>query len=64
MAPLIAFFPLVAYHADFQDLVLKNMPSQFDLMMYVGLGWGLWTIIIWEIDGLIFGRGGDEDEAS
>lgn len=36
--------------------VVKSLLAQssFDLFIYVVLGWSLWGIVVWEVDGLIF----------
>lgn len=59
--PIPLFFLLILYNEDFNHYVLSNMPSKWDLMVYVGLGWSLWAIILFEINGLLFRRD-DEDE--
>ena len=68
LAPLVGFF--VAIGLDLFDLAGKlndllykeQILSKFDLFIYIALVWGLWTIILFEINGLIFGRGSEEEE--
>ena len=36
---------------------LAGSGSAFDLVLYVILGWVVWSIVLWEVDGLVFGRG-------
>jgi hypothetical protein len=35
---------------------LTHDSSNFDLSLYVVLGWALWAILLWEMDGLVFGK--------
>lgn len=59
--PLPGFFAAIWFIDDFANWVRSSVPSEFDLMIYVGLGWGLWAILLFEINGLIFGRSLEED---
>lgn len=60
--PFPVFILMMIYNEDFNHYVLSNMPSSWDLGIYVGLGWSLWAIILFEINGLIFGRGEEDEE--
>jgi hypothetical protein len=58
---LLGIFLLVMYNGEFQDWLrdhLANSPSvttqYFTLSLYFFLSWGVWTIIMWEIRGLVF----------
>ncbi len=54
----LAFF-LVAAKWDtvwFHETIMQVMrESVWDLMLYLILGWTLWSIVLWELDGLLFG---------
>jgi hypothetical protein len=61
LAALGGIFLLVMYNPDFQSWLrehLSNSPSvtnqYFTLFLYFFLSWGVWTIIMWEIRGLVF----------
>ncbi len=66
--PIIGFVPLPLFFAGlwfiedldrwFSDIATNN----FEKTIYVGLGWSLWAIIMFEINGLIFGRAENEVE--
>ncbi len=58
--PLVGFILLVRYHPNF-DLYLTEVMSagssfSFDVFLYTLLGWGLWIIVMWEVNGLIFDK--------
>jgi hypothetical protein len=36
--------------------------STFDICIYIALIWGLWSVIIYEVNALIFGKRKDEDQ--
>ena len=72
--PVLALLPLVGFlgalATDAFDLntklnrminVDKNLSMQV-LVIYTSLGWALWTIILYEINGLIFGHGRKNEE--
>ncbi|HOE96605.1 MAG TPA: hypothetical protein PK847_08460 [Candidatus Sumerlaeota bacterium] len=62
LAPLVGFFVAVYYHAFGIDAYLEGLTA-FDRFVYIALVWGLWTIIWFEINALIFHRDGrDRDE--
>lgn len=42
---------------------LTRDKSSFDLSLYVVLGWALWAIVLWEMDGLIFRKNTPPDES-
>lgn len=48
-APLVLFF-LAALIDPFQQILLNGDNSMVDIGIYVGLGWGLWAIIFYEIN--------------
>jgi len=56
--PLVVFIALLRFNEDFVRLVTKITQAgasfSFDVFLYTLLGWGLWIIIMWEINGLIF----------
>lgn len=54
VAPLPALIALIALNDDFQSFLLESVPSMFDLGVYVGLGWGLYAILLYEVAGLVF----------
>jgi len=67
LAPLVFFF--VALSFDIADTakmlrhaLQEEIITRWDLSLYIGLIWGLWTIILFEINGLIFGRDNHEEE--
>jgi hypothetical protein len=72
--PLIAALPMVVFAlalyfnffgaADelrrlYDEQIIVSM---FDLSIYIALVWGLWSVVVYEINALIFGRHGDEEE--
>ncbi len=60
--PLPVFFLLVVYNDDFLNWLLSMEVTKFDMGLYVLLGWGLWAILLYEINGLIFDREKKEEE--
>lgn len=55
IAPLPAVVVLIWLNDSFQRMLLENV-TMFDLGIYVGLGWGLWAILLYEVVGLLFGK--------
>lgn len=57
--PLLIFIILLRFSDKFRDQVTEISQAgssfSFDVFLYTLLGWGLWIIIIWEINGLLFG---------
>ena len=55
--PLLIFIALLRFSESFVKTVTKITQTgssfSFDVFLYTLLGWGLWIIILWEIDGLI-----------
>ncbi len=54
----LGFFMAAAKWDDvwFHETIMQAMRnSVWDLMLYLILGWILWSILLWELDGLIFG---------
>jgi len=39
---------------------LDGMRRKFDMIVKLTLGWALWSVILWEIDGLLFGQPDDK----
>lgn len=67
LAPLVLFlagtyYDLLGIRGYLLDQFENQIINEWDLAIYIGLGWGLWTVILYEINGLIFGRKGSEDE--
>ena len=56
--PLLVFIALLTFSESFVRVVTKITQAgssfSFDVFLYTLLGWGLWIIIMWEINGLIF----------
>ena len=56
--PLIVFIALLNFSEKFVSLVTRITQAgssfSFDVFLYTLLGWGLWVIVMWEINGLIF----------
>lgn len=52
-APLMVFMVLLLFNSGFQKL-LTYKTTKFDIGLYTMLGWGLWSIVIWELNGIIF----------
>ena len=54
--PLIVFIALLGFSEGFRRKVnsVAGAEFSFDVFLYTLLGWGLWIIIVWEINGLIF----------
>lgn len=56
--PLLVFIALLKYSEGFLILITGVIQAgssfSFDVFLYTLLGWGLWIIIMWEINGLIF----------
>lgn len=59
-APILVGFLLITYVQEAQDFA--NATNTFDLGLYTVLLMALWAIIIFEINGLLFGRGNKEEE--
>jgi hypothetical protein len=54
----LAFFMVAARwdNVVFHETIMQAMRNSiWDLMLYLILGWILWSIILWELDGLVFG---------
>jgi hypothetical protein len=70
LTPLVLFLVFIGtdfngYAADLQRAHKDKIVSWFDVGLYIMLIWGLWAIILFEINGLIFGtpkRKVDEEE--
>lgn len=60
-APMIVLF-LGAWKVDAVGNVLMRAGSPFDIVLYSILGWALWAIVVWEIDGLLFGSSKKAEE--
>ncbi|MBN1867416.1 hypothetical protein JW916_08995 [Candidatus Sumerlaeota bacterium] len=60
VAPLIAICVGPFIDDQFGNF-LSHLGSKFDVTLYIVLTWCLWAIVVWEIDGLVFG--GHEREA-
>lgn len=71
--PVVAFAPLVLFFialwgnyfgvADrIRQWMNADLLTSFDLVLYFMLSWGLWTVIFFEINGLIFGHEESERE--
>ena len=60
IAPLAAFFVELAFDDDFQRWLhrwlVDNNWGQWDLAVTLVLLWALWTVILFEFNGLIFGE--------
>jgi len=56
--PLLIFIILLNFSERFFDFITNITKAgtsfSFDVFLYTLLGWGLWIIIMWEINGLIF----------
>jgi hypothetical protein len=56
--PLLVFITLLKFSDGFVKAVTKITQAgssfSFDVFLYTLLGWGLWIVIMWEINGLIF----------
>ncbi|MBN1901655.1 hypothetical protein JW926_10065 [Candidatus Sumerlaeota bacterium] len=56
--PLVIFIILVKFNEKFLLYVTRVVQAgssfSFDVFLYTLLGWGLWIIIVWEINGVIF----------
>jgi hypothetical protein len=52
LLPMIVGVVLVRTNSSVSKIALEQSP--FDLFVYVVLGWALWGIAVWEVDGLIF----------
>lgn len=52
-APLMLFMALLLFNASFQKL-LTYKTTKFDIGLYTMLGWGLWSIVIWELNAIVF----------
>ena len=56
--PLLVFIALLNFSESFVDRVTMITQAgssfNFDVFLYTLCGWGLWIIIMWEINGLIF----------
>jgi len=56
--PLMVFIALLNFSEGFVRSVTKITQAgssfSFDVFLYTLLGWGLWFVIMWEINGLIF----------
>jgi hypothetical protein len=55
IAPLFLFWASVRFIDQVGNFFLR-MADPFSIALYLTLGFALWSIIIWEIDGLIFGH--------
>ena len=71
--PVLAFAPLaVAFIVLAMDafgfaqktmqMIDQDIIGYFDIGLWTALIWGLWSIILFEINGLLFGRYGEEEE--
>ena len=71
--PILAFAPLVLFFLELyldltgfpkalQKWLTEGIISTWDLFLYFCLSWGLWTIILFEINGLIFGQATKEED--
>jgi hypothetical protein len=53
--------------ADMGDTLLNNIEAglvtKWDMFIYIALVWGLWSIVLFEINGLIFGQGESDELA-
>lgn len=58
--PLAVFMALLFFSGNFQTLIQKY--TKFDFFLFFFLGWGLWAIILYEINGLIFFSDTEEDK--
>jgi hypothetical protein len=56
--PLLLFIVLLKFSEKFLVFITKVVQAgssfSFDVFLYTLLGWGLWIIVMWEINGLIF----------
>lgn len=59
-APILVGFLLIMFVQEAQDFA--NATNTFDLGLYTVLLMALWAIIIFEINGLLFGRNSGEEE--
>lgn len=59
-APLVIFGLALKYHPTFQQSFYSL--TTFDIGLYTLLGWGLWSIIFYEINALLFQK--DETETT
>lgn len=56
--PILCFFPLGCFiyflinSQSFQNFLTKH--TKFDIFLYTLLGWGMWALILYEINGLVF----------
>lgn len=66
LAPMAGFLAAVMFNINEFGVWLQKQHSMGfmswpDLFLYILLVWGLWTIILFEIDGLIFHKGSKPD---
>ena len=70
--PILAFAPLVVAFVMLAldsfgiaqktlEMIDQEIIGYFDIGLWTALIWGLWAIILFEINGLIFGRYGEEE---
>jgi type II secretion system (T2SS) protein E len=56
--PLLIVIALIKFNPAFSNMMSEKLGAgsdfDFDVFLYTLLGWGLWVIIVWEINGLIF----------
>lgn len=58
--PLVAFFVAAALIDPFQQALLSGDHSLVDIGIYVGLGWGLWAIVFYEVNVMLFKKDTDK----
>lgn len=61
-APLAILLGLVLYNESIQEALLSS--SMFDIGLYTLLGWGLWAVILFYINSLVFKPAPKKQEAS
>lgn len=56
LSPFVFFYFSIAHWDNFlAHWVFQAMKqSPFDVVLYLVLGWSLWAIALWEVDGLVF----------
>jgi hypothetical protein len=67
IAPLVLFFVFLSFDflgisRQFQTWQTEGNLTLYDRVLYILLSWGTWTMILFEINGLIFDRKKEEDE--
>jgi hypothetical protein len=62
MLPVLCFLPLLLFifvlyaNEEIQGRVSVMKLSPFDFFLYIILAWGVWALVIFEINGIVFGK--------